>query len=339
MKRLRDNLIEENVNKKRKIVDSKSFIEELNEDVRGIIMMYLDDCSKYIMATYFRNFRINKLKFIAGSIATNAVKTSNINLFKLIMNSNIFIPKNIINHSLHDKRMLKFLRFEGYKYDEYTLCASAINSSLETFKFLINDGCEYNKNVFFCASYAGCLDKLDFLNKNHYIRHEYSCRAAAATGNFKILKWLYENGCTLDVWTLVDAIYYKNKAHSPWIKNLNNGILIDTTKIIYDDETGKKMLYWLISKKCQMNERCYMVCIEYNDIETIKFFYKMGCPMNNDLIYSYVGIFANEETVNWFIRNHNDEKVYSSLSNSDRSEMMSFWIRNGGKISNIQLNN
>ena len=144
--------------------------------------------------------------------------------------------------------IMRWLKDNGYCWDQYTFAHASSEGSLENLKWLKEDGCSWNEKAGYNMVVHGDFDNIVWAKANGITFDADSYIAAAKTGNMKIMKWLKENDVPMNEKCFAMAAEQGNIKMMQWLKWNNCPWSEKTYQEAVDH--GSRILKWLTNNGC-----------------------------------------------------------------------------------------
>ena len=179
--------------------------------------------------------------------------------------------------------------------DKLTISKNAAKTeNLKLLKFLKEKGILQTTSEVFNSGVMSCnLDVIKFLASSGCCSDNDTFQIACEYGNFKILKWIYEEGCEIfsgySAYKGVNAFLGIGKEQER-IAKTDSALRI--LNWLYNDVGLKKFCFntnhlchsnikiweWFIERNCEWGDEAYSVAILNDSIEHLEYLYNQGCP-------------------------------------------------------------
>ncbi len=161
----------------------------------------------------------------------------------------------IIQSSNSSVECMKYLRDNGYSWDERTCSSAALYGNIKCLKYATENHCPKNEKTCSKAASIGHLDVIKYAHQNGFPWDSLACSMAAEGGHLEVLKYLHENGC-------------------PW----------DETVCCFAAEYGQlDVLKYLHENGCPWDEMSSLVAAYSGHLEVLKYLHENGCPWSGEI--------------------------------------------------------
>jgi hypothetical protein len=163
-------------------------------------------------------WQFNEDRCVMAALA--AAKNNHLNTLKWLCENNCPMSFDIGNHAIgnNNLEMLIWIQQKGYlNRDPISINIAAEYGYIEILKWLLNNGCRWNRTTCAMAAKSGNLELLKYLRENGCKWDARTCSRAAEYGHLEILIYARENDCNWDHRTCAKAIMKYQKHILSWI--------------------------------------------------------------------------------------------------------------------------
>ncbi len=188
---------------------------------------------------------------------------------------------------------------------------SVEDGNVEFLKFMVENGCPFDKESCISASYNNNIDCLKYLHQNGCPWDKELCQYAASNNSFDCLKYLHQNGCPWDEETCLSAVL--------------------------NDSDSIKCLEYAHKNGCPWNEQSACQAAISNSVNCLKYLLDNNCPMEDATGHAaeYGNldclVLLNESKIKW------DEDTIECCIHSFENECLKYVLDNNAPCSNEML--
>lgn len=165
--------------------------------------------------------------------------------------SDIFLSEAVESGNIE---LCKWLRNQNCPFDDDLPSTAIENGYISLFEWLIENNCPYDENIMMDAVLSDSLEIVQYIFNRGYEKSRNSCFNAVKIGNLQILKWL------------ISKNFYFNATEC--FKRVS-------------DKTGNDVLDFLKENGLNFTFSLYIIAIERDYINIVKWLHKNNYPLNN----------------------------------------------------------
>lgn len=146
--------------------------------------------------------------------------------------------------------VLKWLKKQGYSWDDQTYESAALGGNMEVLRWLKDEECSWN-----CWSPA----------------------RAAKGGHIEVLRWLRDNNCPFDGWACDSALKYGNFEVLKWLREHKYSWGYKASESVVSS-LNFEMTKWAIENGCPVDDNTCSIAACYDNLVALRWLREQGYP-------------------------------------------------------------